>query len=569
MLLRKSVSRFVSPCKLWPYERPHHPRLCLDNRAFWPHSIPLISACLMSCGKHVLTLATINPNVIHMEYAVRGPIVIRSQELERELQLGEKKNFQQVVKCNIGDCHATGQKPITFFRQVIALCSYPPLLEDPNFPEDAKARARSILAGCAGKSVGSYSISIGVTSIRERISEYIRCRDGIPANHANIFLSNGASEAVKAVLLLLSSSQPGPDRAGVMVPIPQYPLYSATISEYDACQINYYLDEDNNWDLKVTELERALTEAKGRCKPRALVVINPGNPTGQVISRQSMEEIIRFVKRHNLVLLADEVYQFNVYHPEITPWTSFKKVLHEMGPEYADSVELASFMSASKGYMGECGFRGGYCELINFDPGVQAQLFKYLSARLCPAVLGQVMIGVICDPPRPSEPSYDLYIRERDSVLADLKEKAQLATDTLNSLEGVTCNAVQGAMYAFPQIRLPPNAIAAAKEKGMEPDFFYCLSLLEEKGICFVPGSGFGQKAGTYHFRTTILPSVPVMRRVMADLADFHKAFLANPLLLRRLTITRTSLHSTPTTRRFFYNSAKSTDEHIQRRFLP
>ncbi|EUB57099.1 Alanine aminotransferase 2 [Echinococcus granulosus] len=523
----------------------------------------------MSCGKHVLTLATINPNVIHMEYAVRGPIVIRSQELERELQLGEKKNFQQVVKCNIGDCHATGQKPITFFRQVIALCSYPPLLEDPNFPEDAKARARSILAGCAGKSVGSYSISIGVTSIRERISEYIRCRDGIPANHANIFLSNGASEAVKAVLLLLSSSQPGPDRAGVMVPIPQYPLYSATISEYDACQINYYLDEDNNWDLKVTELERALTEAKGRCKPRALVVINPGNPTGQVISRQSMEEIIRFVKRHNLVLLADEVYQFNVYHPEITPWTSFKKVLHEMGPEYADSVELASFMSASKGYMGECGFRGGYCELINFDPGVQAQLFKYLSARLCPAVLGQVMIGVICDPPRPSEPSYDLYIRERDSVLADLKEKAQLATDTLNSLEGVTCNAVQGAMYAFPQIRLPPNAIAAAKlpsplrenstfkyernrevgdfeqiilrchqgdfrstregaaEKGMEPDFFYCLSLLEEKGICFVPGSGFGQKAGTYHFRTTILPSVPVMRRVMADLADFHKAFLA------------------------------------------
>lgn len=61
-----------------------------------------------------------------------------------------------------------------------------------------------------------------------------------------------------------------------------------------------------------------------------------------------------------------------------------------MGPEYADSVELASFMSASKGYMGECGFRGGYCELVNFDPDVQAQLFKYLSARLCPAVLGQV-----------------------------------------------------------------------------------------------------------------------------------------------------------------------------------
>lgn len=100
--------------------------------------------------------------------------------------------------------------------------------------------------------------------------------------------------------------------------------------------------------------------------------------------------MIRFVSRHGLVLLADEVYQFNIYHPEATPWTSFKRVLAEMGEPYASSVELASFMSASKGYMGECGFRGGYCELVNFDDDVQAQLFKYLSARLCPAVLGQV-----------------------------------------------------------------------------------------------------------------------------------------------------------------------------------
>ncbi|VDD75814.1 unnamed protein product [Mesocestoides corti] len=476
---------------------------------------------------HVLTLATINPNLVQMQYAVRGPIVIRSQELEKELKSGMKKKFEQVIKCNIGDCHATGQRPITFLRQVIAICAYPPLLDDPQFPDDAKDRARKILSGCAGKSVGSYSISIGIEQIREDISCYIKQRDGIPSCPTNIFLSNGASEAVKAVLLLLSSCQPGSNRVGVMVPIPQYPLYSATNSEYDAYQINYYLDESKNWSLEVSELERAIKEAKENCKPRALVVINPGNPTGQVLSRQSMEEVIRFVKRHGLVLLADEVYQFNVYDPSSNPWISFKKVLHDMGPEYADSVELASFMSASKGYMGECGFRGGYCELINFNPDVQAQLFKYLSARLCPAVLGQVMIGVICNPPKKGEPSYELFVKERDAVLADLKEKAKLTTETLNALEGVTCNAVQGAMYAFPHIRLPPKAIAAAKEMGVEPDFFYCLALLEEKGICFVPGSGFGQQPGTYHFRTTILPSVPVMRRVMADLADFHKAFLA------------------------------------------
>lgn len=101
-------------------------------------------------------MATINPHVVHMEYAVRGPIVTRSQELEKELLAGVKKSFEHVVKCNIGDCHATGQKPITFLRQVVALCTYPALFDDPNFPTDAKQRARSILAGCAGASVGMF-----------------------------------------------------------------------------------------------------------------------------------------------------------------------------------------------------------------------------------------------------------------------------------------------------------------------------------------------------------------------------------------------------------------------------
>ena len=73
------------------------------------------------------------------------------------------------------------------------------------------------------------------------------------------------------------------------------------------------------------------------------------------------------------------------------------------------------------------------------------------------------MIGVICDPPRPNEPSFELFVSERDTVLSDLKKKAQLTTETLNRLDGVTCNAVQGAMYAFPQIRLPPKAITAAR----------------------------------------------------------------------------------------------------------
>lgn len=92
----------------------------------------------------------------------------------------------------IGDCHATGQKPLTFLRQVLALTSYPILFDDPHFPEDAKSRARDILKGCRGDSVGSYSPSPGLEVIRRHVAEYIEKRDGgIPSDWQNIVLSNG------------------------------------------------------------------------------------------------------------------------------------------------------------------------------------------------------------------------------------------------------------------------------------------------------------------------------------------------------------------------------------------
>ena len=105
---------------------------------------------------HFLTMKTINPRAIKMEYAVRGPIVTRSVNLMKELAAGAQKPFDSVLQANIGDCHATGQKPITFIRQVIALLSYPELLNTDTFSEDVKEHARRILDGCKGSSVGSY-----------------------------------------------------------------------------------------------------------------------------------------------------------------------------------------------------------------------------------------------------------------------------------------------------------------------------------------------------------------------------------------------------------------------------
>uniref|UniRef100_A0A8C8CTP0 alanine transaminase n=1 Tax=Oncorhynchus tshawytscha TaxID=74940 RepID=A0A8C8CTP0_ONCTS len=473
--------------------------------------------------ERVLNVDTMNPNVKRIEYAVRGPIVQRAVQIEKELKEGVKKPFTEVIKANIGDAHAMGQKPITFFRQVIALCVYPDLLEDDKFPEDAKNRAWRILQACGGGSLGAYSASSGIEVIRQDVAKYIEKRDsGIPSNPDDIYLSTGASDAIVTMLKLLTSGE-GKTRTGVMISIPQYPLYSAALAELAAVQISYYLDEDKCWSLDVSELRRAVKAAREHCNPRALCIINPGNPTGQVQNRQCIEDVIRFAAEEHLFLMADEVYQDNVYM-EGCQFHSFKKVLFEMGSEYSSVVELASFHSTSKCYMGECGFRGGYMEVINMDPEVKLQLTKLVSVQLCPSITGQALLDLVVNPPQPDEPSYATFIK-RTANLHILSEKAKMTEQVLNTIPGIHCNPVQGAMYTFPRLTLPEKAINAAKEQEQAPDMFYCMKLLEEMGICLVPGSGFGQRDGTYHFRMTILPATEKLKIVLEKIREFHKRF--------------------------------------------
>lgn len=111
---------------------------------------------------------------------------------------GVKKPFNEVIKANVGDAHAMGQQPITFLRQVLTLAVSPKLLDDPSYPKDAKERARTVLNGCKGGSVGSYSESAGIEVIRKHVANYIQQRDGgIPCDYRNVILSNGASDGIK------------------------------------------------------------------------------------------------------------------------------------------------------------------------------------------------------------------------------------------------------------------------------------------------------------------------------------------------------------------------------------
>jgi alanine transaminase len=472
-----------------------------------------------------LTLKNLNQAVKNVQYAVRGPVVIRATEIEKELKRGDSKPFDKVIRANIGDCHATGQKPMTFIRQVMALCAYPDLLNSKDFPSDVKQRAQRILDSCGGKSVGAYTDSAGLEIVRQDVANFIQQRDnGVPSSCDDIFLTTGASAGIKLVMEMLLNAPNAEKPAGFMIPIPQYPLYTATISEYNAEKIGYFLEEERNWGLSVHELERAYEEALAYCEPKAICIINPGNPTGQVLSLENIEQIVKWAYEKRLFILADEVYQDNCYVDGLK-FHSFKRVAHDLGHPY-DQMEMASFYSTSKGFMGECGARGGFFEIVNLDPSVKVELKKLSSAQLCSSVLGQVCTDTVVNPPRSDEPSYELFMKEKMATLDGLKEKARLVTEILNKIEGVSCSPVQGAMYAFPQIRLPQKVLDHAKSLDMEPDMFYCLELLESTGICVVPGSGFCQKPNTFHFRTTILPPVEQIKSLLSKFEQFHKSFI-------------------------------------------
>lgn len=539
-----SSARLISPLLI---SNQHTSRFVLRSsvqRAFNSNATATVSLCATvrqstqsshsrnmsnsATNKKCLNIGDMNPHIKSLEYAVRGPLVIRAGEIEKELENGVKKPFKEVIKANIGDCHAMGQVPITFIRQVMALVTMPdPLMKDTKlFPADARARAQAILNGCRGGSVGSYTDSPGIEVIRKWVAQYIERRDGgIPADYQNIIISSGASDAIKNILKLFICDVDG-KHPGVLIPIPQYPLYSATLAEFNITQVGYFLDEDKDWGLDVNELQRSYDEASSSgIAPRAIVVINPGNPTGQVLSRNNIEAIIKFSHKNNLFILADEVYQDNVY-AQGSKFFSFKKVLMEMGEPFS-SMELASFMSVSKGYMGECGLRGGYAEVLNMCPQVRAMYLKAISAMLCPTVLGQTAVACVVSPPQPGETSHTLWAKERQAVLDSLHVRAKMVADTFNSMEGFKCNPVQGAMYAFPAFELPQKAQDAAKAKGQAPDVFYAFQLLERTGICIVPGSGFGQRKGTFHFRTTILPQPEKLKQMLEMFRKFHGEFLA------------------------------------------
>ncbi|XP_073704200.1 alanine aminotransferase 2 [Garra rufa] len=470
-------------------------------------------------------LKEISPLVRNHYLSRKDVLSRRAAQITAEIQQGKRRNYNEVLELSSGDLHRGGIKPITFVRQVLAACFYPALLEDDSLPLDVKQRAESLLRECDGGSVGSYTESSGITKIKHCVSQFITRRDGgVPSSPDDIFIQSGSQTALMNMLKLLMRSEDS-CRTGVLIPVPTYASFTLALEEEGAAIIPYHLCEEQGWTLQVEELRRALQAARKTCNPIALYICNPGNPTGHLQSRTSIEEVIRFAADEGLFILADEVYQSCVYGDD-TEFYSYKKVLSEMGSNISSTVELASFNSVSKGFMGECGFRGGYVELVNLDSAVMKYAHTLFSTRSCPSVVGQLALDLMADPPKPGDSSFPTFSEEVQFIEHTIRKNIGRIQEVFAELPGISCQTLKAGFFVFPSLHFPPKAIKWAKKKQMEPDMLYCLHLLEETGVHVRPGCEYGQRNDSHHIRLFLGTQEDIMEDALQRLKTFHTRFM-------------------------------------------
>nr|XP_043899185.1 alanine aminotransferase 2-like isoform X2 [Solea senegalensis]XP_043899186.1 alanine aminotransferase 2-like isoform X2 [Solea senegalensis]XP_043899187.1 alanine aminotransferase 2-like isoform X2 [Solea senegalensis]XP_043899188.1 alanine aminotransferase 2-like isoform X2 [Solea senegalensis]XP_043899189.1 alanine aminotransferase 2-like isoform X2 [Solea senegalensis] len=453
-----------------------------------------------------------SPVRVSADCALQSP----AEHITQVITQGAQNHFTEVI-----DVTSAGMKSLSFVRQVLAACLCPQLLTDHSLPQDVRLRAQCLLDACDGGSVGSYSPSAGITHVRQSITDFITTRDaGVPSYSKDIFICVGSQGALMLLVKLLARGE-GQTRTGVLTPVPCSPTLPLLLDAAGVKLLPYQLTEERGWATEVDELRRALTAARSHCEPRAIYISNPGNPTGHVQDRTSIEEVIEFAADQGLVLLADEVYQDSVYGPH-AHFISYKKVLFEMDPELSQTVQLVSFHSLSSGCMRECGLRAGYMEAINLDPDVMHYFDVMLCFDISAPITGQLALDLMVRPPKPGEPSYDTYTQEILLTKATLSQNAQRAWQVLNDLPGMSCQPAMGGIYLYPRLHLPPEIIEQAKVLQVEADVLFCQMLLQEEGVLVGTGCHRDGDPRRHHLRLCVLVPADALEEALARLRSFQ-----------------------------------------------
>jgi alanine-synthesizing transaminase len=384
-------------------------------------------------------------------YAIRN-IVVEAKKVEAA---GRKVRY-----LNIGD-------PITFGFKTP--------------PHMIEAVVRALRDGDNG-----YQASAGILPAREAVAGELT-RRGMPVTADRVLITAGTSEGIELALTALAEQ--GDE---VLVPVPTYPLYTAVLAKIGARAVYYRTDPSNHWLPDLDDVTRLMSPAT-----RALVVIDPNNPTGATYPTHVRKALIELADRHNVPLLADEVYGDLAYDGPVPPMASL----------YPDAP-IISFSSLSKGYLAP-GWRTGWMAIGRTDRmnDVLAGIKKLADGRLCSTGPMEHAVVAALTGDRSHEPAFRAALRER----------AELTTSRLNAIEGMHVVAPSAAFYAMPRVTLPPGVT----------DEQYVLGLLRATGVLCVYGSGFGTKPEDGFFRVVFLADPRELSEIYDLVAGFTRDFLA------------------------------------------
>ena len=385
-------------------------------------------------------------------YDIRGPLLQTANKMEAE--------GKRILKLNIGNPAPFGlEAPHEILRDVAM-----------NLPEAT-----------------GYSDSQGIFAARKAVLQYYQSKGLLSAvDVRDVYLGNGVSELIVMTMQALMN-----DGDEVLVPMPDYPLWTAAANLAGGTAVHYRCNEDDNWHPDIEDIKAKITP-----KTKGIVVINPNNPTGALYSDEVLLQIIEVAKEHDLIIMADEIYDRILYDD----------MAHTPMSTLTDDVLVLSYNGLSKSHR-IAGFRAGWM-MVSGKKDHAADFIEGLdmlaSMRLCSNVQGQYAIQTAMG-------GYQ-SMKELTSKSGRLSKQRELAVSRLNAIKGISCTMPQGAFYCFP--KMDPEVYP------IKDDMQFMMDLLIEENVLMVQGTGFNWDAPD-HFRLVFLPNLHDLEDAMDRLDRF------------------------------------------------
>lgn len=388
-------------------------------------------------------------------YDVRGPVVDEAARME--------ESGMKILKLNIGN-----PAPFGFTA-----------------PEEVIFDMRDAIAQSQG-----YSDSRGIFSARKAIMQYAQIKNIPNVGMKDIYTGNGASELIQLSMQALLNN--GDE---ILIPSPDYPLWTACANLAGGKAVHYICDEESDWFPDLDDMESKITD-----RTKALVIINPNNPTGALYPVEVLERIVEIARRHELIIFSDEIYDRLVMDGE----------KHVSIASLAPDLFCVTFSGLSKSHM-VCGFRVGWMILSgnkNMATDYIAGINMLSNMRLCSNVPGQSIIQTALG----GYQSVNEYIVPGGRIY----EQRNFIYEALNNVPGISAKKPKAAFYIFPKIDTERYHII--------DDTQFALDCLRETRILFVPGSGFNWGKPD-HFRIVYLPRISILEEAVDKLAAFLKNY--------------------------------------------